>query len=199
VPRAYVLLLQEATAPLGPEDGFAFFVPLRHPHGRIIGNAIVSSLPLADARAVVLPRQRQPRAAVAAGVAVAGLNLFVVSVHLENRGAWWQLGPLDEAARGRQATALVGALPRHAFGIVGGDLNTWLGPNEPAWRTLLTRFPDTPPRSRYDATFWRRALLDHLFFDLPDGWTAERRVLPDRYGSDHHPVLGQLFRPSPGR
>jgi endonuclease/exonuclease/phosphatase (EEP) superfamily protein YafD len=32
-------------------------------------------------------------------------------------------------------------------------------------------------------------VLDHLFFDLPAGWTATRRVIKDAYGSDHHPVV----------
>jgi len=36
-------------------------------------------------------------------------------------------------------------------------------------------------------------VLDHLFLDLPDGWTATRRVIEDRYGSDHHPVLGMIY------
>jgi hypothetical protein len=43
-------------------------------------------------------------------------------------------------------------------------------------------------------TFRDRLVLDHLFFDLPDGWRAERRVVADRYRSDHHPVLGLLYR-----
>jgi endonuclease/exonuclease/phosphatase (EEP) superfamily protein YafD len=39
--------------------------------------------------------------------------------------------------------------------------------------------------------------LDYLFFRLGGGWTAETRRLDDRFGSDHHPVLG-TFRPDPG-
>jgi endonuclease/exonuclease/phosphatase (EEP) superfamily protein YafD len=30
---------------------------------------------------------------------------------------------------------------------------------------------------------------------LPDGWTVDRRVLPDDYGSDHHPMLAVLSAP----
>jgi endonuclease/exonuclease/phosphatase (EEP) superfamily protein YafD len=86
----------------------------------------------------------------------------------------------------------VEGLPRNESGIVGGDLNTQFGPTEPALLTLLVRFPDTPPVSRADVTFHDRLVLDHLLFDLPDGWTASRRILTDAYGSDHHPVLGMV-------
>jgi endonuclease/exonuclease/phosphatase family metal-dependent hydrolase len=198
-PAEYVLLLQEATAatdasvPLLPAQRTlsAAFVPVRH-DGRVTrGNAIVATLPLADVNAIALPRERQARTALAATVAVGGTRLFVVSAHLENRVSWWLGGPLIDTSRGRQAEALVRALPAESPGIVGGDMNTWLGVNEPAWRTLRQRFPDTPPDGHVPApTFRNRLALDHLFFDLPEGWHAERRVLTDTYGSDHHPVLG---------
>lgn len=203
-PRAYALLLQEALdrdgspAPtLGrvQQPGLSmFFAPVREVGGRLRGNAIVASLPLVDAHPIPLPRERQPRAAVVARVVVGGEPLFIVSAHLENRLSWRRGGLFSESARGRQAAALVAALPPGTHGIVGGDLNTWLGPAEPAWKELLRRFPDTPPRPPTDATFRRRLILDHLFFDLPDGWQIRRRVLPEAYGSDHTPVLGLLYR-----
>jgi hypothetical protein len=34
--------------------------------------------------------------------------------------------------------------------------------------------------------------LDYLMFRLPDGWTADYRVLADTWGSDHRPLLGWL-------
>jgi endonuclease/exonuclease/phosphatase family metal-dependent hydrolase len=111
-------------------------------------------------------------------------------VHLENRLAWWRL-LLSDTARGKQAAALLRDLPQEGAGILGGDLNTWLGPREPAWQLMLRRFPDTP-RDRPQPTFHDRLVLDHLFFDLPDGWTAARRVLKDAYGSDHHPVVATV-------
>ncbi len=52
--------------------------------------------------------------------------------------------------------------------MVGGDFNTMLGPDEPAWGALLARFPDTPDKP--EPTFRDRLVLDHLFFDVPDGW-----------------------------
>jgi endonuclease/exonuclease/phosphatase family metal-dependent hydrolase len=196
-PADYVLLLQEATPDIvafaegrSSRRMFAFYVPVRHDGRRIRGNAVVSTLMLTHARAIQLPQERQPRAAAAAWIDVAGHHLFVVSTHLENRAEWLRGGVLDEAARGRQAEALVQALPANAPGIVGGDMNTWLGPNEPAWRTFERRFPrdrETPV-----PTFRDRAVLDHLFVDLPDGWSIERRVARDRYDSDHHPVIGAI-------
>ena len=197
--NAYVLLLQEVTteeqrAPraLTVRPGLAtYFSPVRRGNGRVSGNAILSTSPLASTRVIDLPRERQPRAAVTASVEVDGTRLFVVSAHLENRIAWTRGGLFSDGARGRQAEALIRALPPDAPGIVGGDMNTWLGPNEPAWRALLQRFPDTPERPR--PTFRDRLVLDHLFFDLPNGWVATRQVIANRYGSDHHPVMGLLY------
>lgn len=197
-PLHYVLLLQEATEEGDhPASAFAsarglsgFFVPIWH-DGRVMrGNAILSTARLVNARAIELPRERQPRTAAAAAIAVGGEQLFVVSVHLENRVSWLKGGVLDEDARGRQADALLRALPAHGSGIVGGDLNLWLGAAEPAWRAFNRRFPSHAPDDRPTApTFRQRLVLDHLFYDLPEGWHANRRTLPDRYGSDHHPVL----------
>jgi endonuclease/exonuclease/phosphatase (EEP) superfamily protein YafD len=64
---------------------------------------------------------------------------------------------------------------------------------------MLQRFRDTP-RDPPQPTFHDRLVLDHLFFDLPDGWTVTRRVLKDAYGSDHHPVVAVITAgpPSPG-
>lgn len=195
----YVLLLQEATTG-GEPDTLAqaaslglttYFDPVRRRSGLQTGNAIISTLPLGTSRVIALPRERQPRSAVVASVGVAGTELFVVSVHLENRVGWTRGLLFSDGARGRQAEALIDALPAGAHGIVGGDMNTWLGPGEPAWRTLLERFPDTPPDPQ--PTLRDRLVLDHLFFDLPEGWTATRQVIADQYGSDHHPVLGLLY------
>jgi endonuclease/exonuclease/phosphatase family metal-dependent hydrolase len=198
-PTDYVLLLQEATAggsvaELPARRSLsAAFVPIRN-DGRVTrGNAIVATMPLVDVNAIALPRERQARAALTATIVVGSTRLFVVSTHLENRVSWWRGGPLIDTSRGRQAEALVLALPPDRPGIVGGDMNTWLGPSEPAWRALSQRFPDTPPYEHVPAPTFRNKLpLDHLFFDLPDEWRAERRVLADKYGSDHHPVLGLI-------
>jgi len=200
-PANYVLLLQEAVSGVGVDADElaktrglrAFIVPVYEFDGRIRGLAIVSTLPVRETRAIPLPRERQPRMAAFATITVLGHSLFVVSTHFENRVSWLRGGVFGDRARGRQAEALLRALP-DGPGILGGDLNTLLGPAEPAWHLLAERFPDTP--SDMHPTFRDRLVLDHLFFDLPDGWTARRRVIPDRYGSDHHPVLGVVFKTS---
>jgi endonuclease/exonuclease/phosphatase family metal-dependent hydrolase len=192
-PRDYVLLLQEfpnrdKESVGSPKHALTLFAsPVRG----ATGNAIVSTLPLEEPRTIDLPRERQPRAAVVAVIRVGAQALFVVSTHLENRLGWLR-GLFGDRARGRQAEALIQALPP-GLGIVGGDFNTMLGPDEPAWRALLKRFPDTPDRP--EPTFRDRLVLDHLFFDLPDGWTVTRRVVDDQYGSDHHPVIAEVRQP----
>ena len=190
--RDYVLLLQEFVE--RGDDAIArsrrrpltlFASPVRSPSG----NAIISSLPLEEPRTIDLPRERQPRGAVVATIRVAGEALFVVSTHLENRLGWRE-GLFGDRARGRQAEALLQSLPAQGPGIVGGDFNTMLGPDEPAWRLLLARFSDTPDKP--DPTFRDRLVLDHLFFELPEGWNVKRRVIADQYGSDHHPVIAEI-------
>ena len=192
--RDYVLLLQEF-ADRGDDSLVGsrtrqltvFSSPVRSP----FGNGIVSTIRLEDTRTIDLPRERQPRGAVAATIRVGAEKLFIVSTHLENRLGWLN-GLFGDRARGRQARALLQALPA-GHGVVGGDLNTMLGPHEPAWRELLARFPDTP--GHHEPTFRDRLVLDHLFFDLPDGWRATRRVVEDRYGSDHQPVVAGIHLP----
>ncbi|HEY3157807.1 MAG TPA: endonuclease/exonuclease/phosphatase family protein [Vicinamibacterales bacterium] len=198
VPADYILLLQEDVEPSdhGARDAAAtnglsfFFAPVRGDERRMSGNAILSTRPLLDPRVVTLARERQPRGAVEATVRLDAATLFVVNVHMENRVTWWR-ALFSDTARGRQAIALLEEVPEQGHGILGGDLNTWLGPREPAWRLMLGRFPDTP-RTPLQPTFHDRLVLDHLFFDLPDGWLATRRVLKDAYGSDHHPVVATI-------
>jgi endonuclease/exonuclease/phosphatase family metal-dependent hydrolase len=171
-----------------------FFVGVRGDDSRMSGNAILSTLPLDSPHRIMLRRERQPRAAAMAWITIAGERLFVVNVHLENRVTWWRW-LFSDTARGRQAAELLQALPPNEHGMLGGDLNTWLGPAEPAWRAMMRRFPDTPA-DPLQPTFRDRLVLDHLFFDLPDGWTAIRRVIDDSYGSDHHPVVALVSRQS---
>ena len=208
-PRDYVVLLQEDVErdnePLGAVAAtrhlFAFFLPLRRQQGAISGNAMLSTQPFDEPRIISLPRQRQPRASAAANITVAGERLFIANVHLENRFPWWK-ALFSDTARGRQTRALLQELPKTGHGVVGGDLNTWFGPLEPTWRQLLQRFPDTT-FDRLQPTFRNRLVLDHLLFDLPDGWTVSRRVVEENYGSDHQPVVAAVTagppRPVSGR
>ena len=192
----YVLLLQEAIEG-GEHDVdafgktrrlFTFFSPVRRISRRVSGNAIVSTRPLIGTSVIDLPRQRQPRAALAASIDVGGQRLLIVNAHFENRVSALR-ALFSDTARGRQADALLRAIPAAGTVIVGGDFNTWLGPTESAWRKLAARFPDTPGPP-FAPTFRDRLVLDHLFFDIPDRWRVVRLVARDTYGSDHRPVIG---------
>ena len=75
--------------------------------------------------------------------------------------------------------------------MLAGDLNAWRGRAEPAVRLLAGVFPDTPVADR--APTWigplgMHARLDHIFVR---GALSPAPVirLPDRFGSDHFPLL----------
>jgi len=197
--RNYVILLQESikgnqydvVAFARERQLFAYFADVRESDRGTSGNAILTTERPLEARTIVLPRIRRMRKAVAARFEIEGQSMFIVNAHLENRLSWLKGGVFADTARGVQTRALLGALPSGP-GIVGGDLNTILGQDEPTVRMLTARFADTP-MERSVPTFHDRLVLDHLFFDLPDGWVASRQVIANRYDSDHHPVLGLVF------
>lgn len=161
------------------------------------GNAILSTLPLSDFEAIELPFERQRRVAVAAtvsGVREDGSpwSLRVVSAHLDNmvgaqRG--WIFG--GEFARTRQARALVDHLQHEPAVVLAGDFNTWFGFNERATVEMARAFPDSDPGDRRP-TFMGFLRLDHLFFRFPGGWKGEVRRGPERYGSDHYPLVASI-------
>jgi endonuclease/exonuclease/phosphatase family metal-dependent hydrolase len=161
------------------------------------GNAILSSLPLQDLSAMELPFERQRRVAVAATVSGASTRgkswrLRVVSSHLDNRvGArrGWFVG--GEFARVRQARALLEHVRDDEAVVLGGDFNTWFGFREPSYAAIAHVFPDTEVNDRRP-TFMGVLRLDHLFFRLPDGWSATFRRADSRYGSDHYPLIGSV-------
>ena len=197
-PSNYLVLLQEALDS-GPHDPVSVarnyqlsvaFEPVRRRGSRMSGNAILATLPIADVRQIELPRERQPRKAIIAVVSVAGERLFVATTQLENRVSIWRGLLFSDGPRGRQARALIAQLP-DGHGIAGGDLNTWLGPEEPAWKAFAARFPNTPSEPA-GPTVMGRLAIDHLFYDLPAGWRVTRRVVPDAYGSDHQPVVAAI-------
>src|SRR5258705_6923160 len=181
VPADYILLLQEDVEPsdhgaLGTAavNGLSsFFAPVRGSAERMSGNAILSTRPLLEPRVLTLQRERQPRSAVAATIRLDAATLFVVDVHMENRLAWWRM-LFSDTARGRQATELLRELPPQGDGILGGDLNTWLGPREPAWRLMLQRFSDTPP-DRPQPDFRDRLRLGALSLAVPAACSSPPR------------------------
>jgi endonuclease/exonuclease/phosphatase family metal-dependent hydrolase len=157
------------------------------------GNAVLSTLPLDDARAVELPFERQRRVAAVAtvGDAYAGDAIAVASVHFDpfvGRRKLWIFGAAG--ARARQARALIRALPTAPPLVVGGDLNTWLGTREPALAEL-THMSGQRPRAE-KGTFWTGAVLDYLFFRVPDRWQPAYDRARSTYGSDHYPLVGWI-------
>jgi endonuclease/exonuclease/phosphatase family metal-dependent hydrolase len=161
------------------------------------GNAILSTLPLSELSAIELPFERQRRVAVAATVSGRGADgspwsLRVASVHLDNLASPRRLWLFAAGARARQSRRLVEVMNGESV-VLGGDFNTWGGFDEPAYRQALAAFPDTSVRDTRPTFGWGLR-LDHLFFRLPEGWTADSVRLDDRFGSDHYPIMGKIER-----
>jgi endonuclease/exonuclease/phosphatase family metal-dependent hydrolase len=164
------------------------------------GNAILSTLPLDDVRALELPFGQQRHVAVAARVSVPGLPAIrVISVHLDPSGH-----------RTTEAAALAAHLRARAPAgetlVVGGDLNTWFGRREEALKTLTGAVPEEncgrvktnswPWRMQWPFGWWR-GRLDYLFSSLPMAISRSCQTVPLQFGSDHRPVV--LVIPVPSR
>jgi endonuclease/exonuclease/phosphatase family metal-dependent hydrolase len=162
------------------------------------GNAILTSVPLTDLRAIELPLLAQRRVAVAATVPFLDADgnrreLRVTSVHLDygaNRSR-----PLAPFGSGRtlQAGALADALAGDGNSVVGGDFNTWsLSQLERGLTRMRAAFPDLP-MGRGQATHYSAGILprqlDHLFLRAADVTGSAPVRLEDRYGSDHYPLI----------
>jgi len=161
------------------------------------GNAILSTLPLADLTAIELPFERQRRVAVVARVSGLGADgrpwsLRVVSAHLDNvAGArrLWLVG--SGYARQRQARALVSYLADDTPTVLGGDLNTWWGFDDRAYKETAREFHAALPADQRP-TFRGLLRLDHVFFRLPAGWHGRAERGPSRFGSDHYPLIARI-------
>ena len=148
------------------------------------GSAIVSTLPLTRPVAIELPGERQRRVVIAAQAG----SFSVAVVHLDALGAAQRLRVFwTPWMREVQVRSMIAALPRGPL-VVGADLNTWHGRDEMAARALRNVFRDTP------LTIDRHGLglrvLDYLFFRADPGRRAHYRQIANRYGSDHHPLVG---------
>jgi endonuclease/exonuclease/phosphatase family metal-dependent hydrolase len=169
------------------------------------GNAILSSLPLHDTRAVELPHVFQRRVIVTATVTLGGRPLRLVSAHLDPRGPpdhrW-----LGAAGRARQAAYLVDAVTDDTV-VLGADLNLARGRREGAWRLLAEAAftfgtPPTLPAWRHTYHALPRLVLDYLLIRNRRGAIASATVHRldedprDRgttvFGSDHHPLLARI-------
>jgi endonuclease/exonuclease/phosphatase family metal-dependent hydrolase len=158
------------------------------------GNAILSTEPLIDVRAIELPFGKQRRVAVSALIAGHGSApaIRVVSTHFDTNG--------DRAA---QAAALGERLASFTDVplFVGGDLNSRRGVEDDAVLALATRVPlascgtDRTNRwpLRLDVLF-PIGRLDFMFATLTPTTTMLRscKTMGDAYGSDHVPRLMTL-------
>ncbi len=164
------------------------------------GNAILSTVPLSEPVAIELPGEGQRRVAVTAVMSVTverqSMPLSIGTAHLSTRGSVHSLFVFNAMGiRRRQARSLAAALTNGPM-ILGADLNSWMGgPREPAARDLQQLFPATPSGPR-EATASAGLVLDYMFFRPPSNWRPRLVRAPERYGSDHYPLLGWLELPA---
>ena len=167
------------------------------------GNAIISTEPLLDPFALELPLARQRRVVLGAAVMVetseGAKRLEVLDAHLEPLSSPKTLWVFKNP-RGAQVRAILDVLdtPRYddeaiAGVVLGGDFNAVRGGAREkavqlarAWSTSLAR------EDHRDTHMMGR--LDYLFFKLNSGWKGSTRRIDERFGSDHHPVLGTFSR-----
>jgi endonuclease/exonuclease/phosphatase family metal-dependent hydrolase len=169
------------------------------------GNAILSTLPLEDARAVELPLVLQRRVAVSATVTLGGHRLRLVSAHLDPRGPpghQW----LGASGRAVQARHLVASVSDETV-VLGADLNLGRGRYEPAWRLLgdagfTFGVPPSSPAWRHTFHALPRLVLDYLLIRDRAGAIHQASIRrldehprdrgPRVFGSDHHPLLARI-------
>jgi endonuclease/exonuclease/phosphatase family metal-dependent hydrolase len=170
------------------------------------GNAILSTLPLDDARGIELPLVLQRRVAVTAGVGSGDRRLALVSAHLEPRGPigykW-----LGAAGRAQQIRHLLDFVAEDDLVVLGADLNLGRGRAEPTWRSLVEAgfavgVPPTPLGWRHTYHALPRLVLDYILTRDRAGVLGGTRVHrldenpadrgPAVFGSDHHPLLARL-------
>jgi endonuclease/exonuclease/phosphatase family metal-dependent hydrolase len=161
------------------------------------GNAILATARLADVAAIELPLERQRRVAIAATVTVKtreGVTqpVRLVCTHFTNM-VMHHVWLLSESGRLRQARALAQALPPDGPLILGGDLNSWFGFRDAAYRELAGTLSHAAVEDRRPTFGPMR--LDHLLFRLPEGWRTEVRRAEHKYGSDHYPLIGRIDAP----
>ena len=158
------------------------------------GNAILSTEPLQDVRAIELPFGKQRRVAVGATVDVRGTGpVRVLALHLDTGGR-----------RERQAEAFAGylaGLDPQMPTVVGADLNTFFGRRERTFTVIDSVLPMGTCGGgktnlwpwRLDIPFgWWRGRVDFLFDNLlPPATGSPHRcfTVSDAFNSDHRPVV----------
>jgi endonuclease/exonuclease/phosphatase family metal-dependent hydrolase len=169
------------------------------------GNAIVSTEPLLDPRALELPLARQRRVVAGATIAVrtaqGAKHLHLWSAHLEPVSSPETLWLFHNPRQG-QVRAILSVLAMRAVAtptptagvVLGGDFNTIRsGDDESAYALARQWSTSLAEEDRRRTHLMGR--LDYLFFRLAEGWQARARRADERFGSDHYPVAGQ-FTPS---
>lgn len=161
---------REIAAELAAELGMSFaYGPefaIRRPPGvppSFLGNAILSSAPLAEVRTIALPSYRlsrrnvhllgQPRALIASA-AFGGRGITIAVAHLNSR---WH-----PAGRARQMATLLEAMPPGGETILGGDFNTTTTSLDTlrAMAMVAPRMALRPRRFRYPERY--EPLFGHL-------------------------------------
>ena len=150
------------------------------------GSAILSTLPLSEPSAVELPGERQRRVVVIAKAA----SVSVAVIHLDALGDARRMRLFGTPSiRELQARAIASVLPSGPL-VVGADLNTWHGRDEPAVHVLADLFRATP--HTVDRHGLGLRVLDYMFFRAESGRRAHYREVANRYGSDHRPLVGWI-------
>jgi endonuclease/exonuclease/phosphatase family metal-dependent hydrolase len=162
------------------------------------GNAILTTLPMEDFTAIELPFEVHRRVAVAATVRGrsadgASWQLRVCSVHLDHRSRFPVVMRSLGAGRLRQGKALIEALPETPA-VIGGDFNTWGTRHmETVLRYVHEAFGQPvrlDDKTTVEARMRPDRQVDYMFFRLPEPCRGRYSRLENRFGSDHHPLLG---------
>lgn len=160
--------------------------------GGYYGNALLSRLPLVEARTIDLSQPgREPRGAIVARLELGGgRRLRVVNTHLG----------LSAAERSRQVARLLEVVDEaHADGptVLLGDLNEWF-PFSRRLRDIRRRFARSPGLTTFPSVLPVLA-LDRIWCspDLTVARVAAHRSAPARRASDHLPIVADL-RFAPG-
>lgn len=156
------------------------------------GNAILSTEPLTDVRAIELPFGKQRRVAVAATITPRGPNLVplrVIATHFDNSN--------DRFAQADAFAELLGQFDGLPL-VVGGDFNSRKGLKDAAVQAVGRRLAMEPCGNgrtsrwplRLDALAFFFGRLDFIFSSLDStGLVRECRTISDAFHSDHLPVL----------
>jgi endonuclease/exonuclease/phosphatase family metal-dependent hydrolase len=156
------------------------------------GNAVLSTEPLSDVRAIELPFGKQRRVSVAATVTprrASGLPIRVVVTHFDTNSD----RVLQAEALGERIAALAD-MPL----IVGGDLNSRRGFRDKAVTAVSSvvglESCGTGRTSRWPLRldlplFFLTGRVDFMFSTLGSEITRTCQTLDDSYDSDHRPLL----------